>query len=223
MRPRYAFQKWLVIAIVVSLTSVCSQVAAATNTDPLDEVAILGGASKDSLIAIDATARETDTELAAIQTRLQTQLDNLVLSTAKATELLNNLKDTREDRRAERFQRILALLAAEVKIKADNEGIDQQLREAKEKAELAMQQAQTALVIGIVVGLIQTSSAASALSQGDTAGFTSLLQKQLFNVNFQVLEIRKDIGITVRIRVGPITSCLSSKQQCSGLSFTNTK
>ena len=223
MRRNSAFYNLLIIAIGIFLTPVGSQAVVARAADPTDEVVLLAGVSKDSLAAIDAGAKQTETELAAIHARLKTQLADLALSIAKATELLNSLKDTRQDLRAERMQKAQALLAAEAKIRVDNEAIDLQMKEAREKAEAAMQQAQTGLVIGILSAAIQTSSAAGTFNQGDAAGLTSLLQKQLFNVNFQVLEIRMDPGITVRIRVGQAISCLSSKNQCSGLSFTNTK
>ena len=223
MRRNSAFYNLLIIAIGIFLTPVCSQAVVARAADPTDEVVLLAGVSKDSLAAIDAGAKQTETELAAIHARLKTQLADLALSIAKATELLNSLKDTRQDLRAERMQKAQALLAAEAKIRVDNEAIDLQMKEAREKAEAAMQQAQTGLVIGMLSAAIQTSSAADTFNQGDAAGLTSLLQKQLFNVNFQVLEIRMDPGITVRIRVGQAISCLSSKNQCSGLSFTNTK
>lgn len=222
-----AFQTLFVLGTLVCLTHACSQSVAAKPADPVAEVTLLAGISKESLAAVNASVSQTETELAAIHARLKTQIEGLALTAAKATELLNLLKEfqkeQRADRLAERLSKERALIESEAKLQADNQAIAAQMKEAKEKAELAMQAAQTGLVIGIVQGLIQTGAAASAFGQGDTSAFTTLLQQQLLNVNFQVLEIRKDVGLTLRIRVGQITSCLSTKQQCNGLSFTNTK
>ena len=227
MNPKTAFQLLLVLGTLVCLTHVCSQSVAAKASEPVDEVTLLAGVSKESLAAVNASLSQTETDLAAIHARIKTQIEGLALTAAKATELLNLLKDLqreqRADRLADRVSKELALLAAEVKLQADNQALAQQMKEAKERADLAMQQAQTALAIGIISGLIQTGAAAASFAGSDTSTFTTLLQQQLVNINFQVLEIRKDVGLTLRIRVGQITSCLSTKQQCNGLSFTNTK
>jgi hypothetical protein len=86
-----------------------------------------------------------------------------------------------------------------------------------------MAAAQMEFYLGIVSSLMNVSAATNALTQGDTPGFTNLLRSSLPNVNFEVLEIRKDIGITLRVRVGKAISCLSSKQQCSGRSYLISK
>jgi uncharacterized phage infection (PIP) family protein YhgE len=155
--------------------------------------------------------------LKTIAGRVNTRLSEFNLSHTKFTELLNDF--AREDRRAARLEKAQALLTAELKLQADNEAIEQGLKEAAEKAEKAMAAAQMEFYLGIVSSLMNVSAATNALTQGDTPGFTNLLRSSLPNVNFEVLEIRKDIGITLRVRVGKAISCLSSKQLCSGRSY----
>ena len=208
---------WIVVVTLVSLTPVCGRWVKARTIPSVDEVTTLALATKESLAAIEAESNQVDSDLKIIAASINTRLAEFNLSSSKFTELINDL--AREDKKAVRLMKEQALLSAELKLHADNDAIDSAIKEAKEKAEKAMAAAEMGLYLGTVSSLITVSGTANTLTQGDTPGFTNLLRSYLPTVNFEVLEIRKDIGITVRVRVGKSISCLSSKQQCSGRSY----
>ena len=208
---------WIVVVTLVSLTPVCGRWVKARTIPSVDEVTTLALATKESLAAIEAESNQVDSDLKIIAASINTRLAEFNLSSSKFTELINDL--AREDKQAARLMKEQALLSAELKLHADNDAIDSAIKEAKEKAEKAMAAAEMGLYLGTVSSLITVSGTANTLTQGDTPGFTNLLRSYLPTVNFEVLEIRKDIGITVRVRVGKSISCLSSKQQCSGRSY----
>ena len=208
---------WIVVVTLMSLTPVCGRWVKASTIPSLDEVTTLALATKESLAAIEAESNQVDSDLKIIAASINTRLAEFNLSSSKFTELINDL--AREDKKAVRLMKEQALLSAELKLHADNDAIDSAIKEAKEKAEKAMAAAEMGLYLGTVSSLITVSGTANTLTQGDTPGFTNLLRSYLPTVNFEVLEIRKDIGITVRVRVGKSISCLSSKQQCSGRSY----
>ena len=82
-------------------------------------------------------------------------------------------KDAREDKKIARQDKDLALASKEAKLKMDNAKIDQQKKEANERADNAMIAAQTNLWIGIVSG---SSAAASGFQPNNqkiaTVGLT---------------------------------------------------
>jgi|GEM_PF-6363929 len=208
---------WIVVVTLMSLTPVCGRWVKASTIPSLDEVTTLALATKESLAALEAESNQADSDLKIIVAKINTRLAEFNLSSSKFTELINDL--AREDKQAARLMKEQALVSAELKLQADNDAIDSAIKEAKEKAERAMAAAEMGLYLGTVSSLITVSGTANTLTQGDTPGFTNLLRSYLPTVNFEVLEIRKDIGITVRVRVGKSISCLSSKQQCSGRSY----
>ena len=215
--------RFVVIALI-SLTLVCGRPVNAKDPVAVDEISALAIATNENLVAIDAEAKQADSDLKIIAASINTRLSEFNLSHTKFTELLSDFaRETREDRKAESMEAARVLVSKALKLRADNEAIAQGLKEAAEKAERAMAAAQMEFYLGVVSGLMKVSAATNALTQGDTPGFTNLLRSSLPNVNFEVLEIRKDIGITIRVRVGKAISCLSSKQQCSGRSYLISK
>ncbi len=215
------FRSSIVVVAIIFLTPVCSRPVEAGNTSSVDEVATLAAAINENLVAIDAESKQADSDLKIVATNINTRLAEFNVSNSKLIELVNDL--AREDRKAARLAKAQALLSVELKLKADNEAIEQGLKEAAEKAERAMAIAEMQLYLGTVGSLIAVSGASNALTQGDTLSFNNLLRSNLPSLNLEVLEIRKDIGITVRGRVGKAVSCLSSKQQCSGRSYLISK
>jgi hypothetical protein len=182
-----------------------------------DEITALALATKENLAALEAESNQADSDLKIIAARINTRLAEFNLSYAKLIELINDL--AREESQTGRLTKAQALLYAELRLQAFNREIDTAIREAGEKAEIAMAAAQMQLYLGTVISLISISGAASALTQGDSSSFTTLLRSSVPNLNLEVLEIRKDLGITIRVRVGKTISCLSSKQQCSGRAY----
>jgi hypothetical protein len=67
-------------------------------------------------------------------------------------------KEAREDRRLQRDDRRSELNATAGKIKTDNAAIDQQMQEAREKADTAQQSAATQSATGVIGGTLQAAS-----------------------------------------------------------------
>ena len=206
----------LVVITLVPLAPVCSAPVNAKSGRTVDELTALAIAAKENLAAVDAQSKQADSDLKTIAAKLNTDLAEFKLSSSRTIELLNDL--AREENRAARLTKGLTVQSAALKVRKDNEAIELGMKEAAEKAETAMAAAQMQLYLGLVIGRIQVSGA-SALFQADTPGFTNLLSTNLPNLNLTVLEMRNDVGITLRVRVGKAISCLSSKQQCSGRSY----
>jgi hypothetical protein len=68
-------------------------------------------------------------------------------------------KEAREDRRMQSHMKRLMLASKEEKLKMDNERIDAGMKEAREKADAAMNAATTELVLAIASGLVQIGAA----------------------------------------------------------------
>ena len=209
------FSVWIVVILLTSLMLVVSVLVNASTT--VDEITVLAFTTKENLAALDVEAKQADADLKIVANNVNTRLAEFNLSTSKTIESINDL--AREDRQAARLTKAQALLSAELKLQADNQAIEQGLKEAAEKAEKVMAIAEMQLYLGTVNSLLTVSGAANTLTQGDSSGFSNLLRSNVPNLNLEVLEIRRDIGITVRVRVGKGISCLSSKQQCSGRSY----
>jgi hypothetical protein len=220
MKTRIEFRPIIGVLALISLTFVCSRPVNATDPVAVDEITALALATKENLAALEAESNQAASDLKIIAARINTRLAEFNLSNSKMLELI---KDSREESHAATLSKAQTLATAIQKLKADIEAIDAGMREAGEKAERAMEAAQMQLYIGMVSSLIQISGAASALTQGDTSSFSTLLRNNLPNLNLTVLEMRNDVGITIRVRVGKTISCLSSKQQCSGRAYLISK
>jgi hypothetical protein len=81
----------------------------------------------------------------------------------------------REDRREARLDAEMRLLSLEAKIEQDNTSISEGMKEAREKAQLAMEAATASLVTGIVGASIQIGAAATAGTTTESSTITITL------------------------------------------------
>lgn len=89
-------------------------------------------------------------------------MDELFVCMIAFQKMMN--KEAREDRQVKSHMRRLMLADKAEKLKMQNEAIDQGMKEAREKADIAMSAAVTGMIIGIAQGLIQIGAAASSFS-----------------------------------------------------------
>lgn len=175
---------------------------------------------------INSQVSATEADLEAIRIRVTTKINDLSALSTPISEILREVAtiDKRSDRRNVLSAKLSELRAREAKLVQENRAIEAGMREASEKAETAMDSATASLVIGLIAGNIQTASAAAGfIGEDNRSGLAALLKRNTPTAPVEILEIIKVDGITLKIRIGTLTHCLSTVQKCSGKQYSVSK
>ena len=165
-RTTWVLLAWLMLAAAPALAASPDDVAALSQTKSLTQALVDQTASLSALTTELKRLTEQRAALVA-QRRSVVEIDKLIAALQIKIEWAKRLTQERKDA----LQTSTVTLAAKAaKLKKDNDSISKGMEEAREKADIAMQQATTALTVGIAAGATQVAAAAAAPANTMDAG-----------------------------------------------------
>lgn len=215
--------KYFLLIIICFIPTGSSFIYAKNN---LDDSEALMESAKGLSSSLNASITVTESELEAIRKKVATKINDLCSLSSSINDLILEIKaiDKRSDKRTLYLSKIAELRAKQTKLAEENKAIDEGMREAGEKAQIAMDLAMASLVIGVIAGNIQIASSAIAfVEQDNRSGLANLLKRDSVSAPVEILETSKLNGITFKMRIGKFAYCLSTKSLCNGLKYSTTK